>query len=86
MVCDELFVPSIQASHTQCLLYTTVSFVGSDDNLLRLCDSTHLPKQEERYFEGHPNYTHIHIEHGAYSYNYEDKPVTYYPLLVSQNT
>ena len=68
MACGGLFVPSTQASHTQCLLDIAVFFVGNDDTcLLKLCDLTHLPKQEELACEGHPNYTHIQIEHGAYN-------------------
>jgi hypothetical protein len=67
MACGGLFVPSTQASHTQCLLDIAVFFVGNDDSLLKLCDLTHLPKQEELACEGHPNYTHIQIEHGAYN-------------------
>ena len=70
MACDGLFVPSIQASHTQCLLDIAASFVGNDDGLPRLCDLAHLPKQEEVVCEGLqvPNYTHIQLEHGAYNY------------------
>ena len=48
MACGGLFVPSTQASHTQCLLDIAVFFVGNDDSLLKLCDLTHLPKQSKR--------------------------------------